>query len=256
MKNNNYRRVRVAVLPRPAGKIIFFLGLLVMLTPVLPALAAEEKPVPMVEKHIFSPDSESSAVKSLGPRSEAASKLEKELIFTGIISTPNGKWAIIRPAKQRKREDGPWRFKVGEEVNGHRIKEIGPNYVVLMKNDKPIRLALYRGGKKRPAPPPAFSPPPVTPPGSRTPAGRSGRSGRVPTGGKPAIGGKGKTITSHRPGRPPSARSTAGSRSQPTTGQKKAVPFAELFKRAQQNNKNGGTPVNPFTRMIQQQNNK
>ncbi len=246
--------------PRLRGTGMAFLVCGVVGLVFSPVPAAAGGTAPMVEKHIFSPD-ETAAVKSLGPRSEAASKLEKELVFTGVISTPGGKWAIIRPVRQKKREEGPWRFKEGDEVNGHRIKEIGPNYVILLQNDKPIRLALYQGNKKRPAPPPPEMPP-VLKPGTSAP----GRVVPVPAGGSRSPGrrktpatGTARPPGNSRPlvvGQPGTAGRTPPSRSQtprpPTRPQ--INPLLEAFKHAKPKSGSGTPPVNPFTRMLQQQN--
>ncbi len=111
---------------------------------------------PMIEKHIFSPETEipESPKKGESPKEKA---LEREISFTGVIISPQGKRAMIEE-RSRSRRRGTEKqksllYKEGDEINGMTLKEIGSNYIVLLKDGKEVRLRLYRGDKKRPAPP-------------------------------------------------------------------------------------------------------
>ncbi len=216
---------------------------------------SDEVPM-MVKRHIFSPEDEQPADKALGPRSEAASKLEKELLFTGVIHSPQGKWAIIRPKNKTKREDASWRLSEGDEIKGYHVKEIGPNYIILVSKDKPVRLDLYRGTKSRPAPPPEPSVPLTPVPvaatvnlgqqgvaKSATPGARSTTSDTR----APLIRRRGSRSTAAVPSSKENANNPATR--QPSTS------LADILKSARQNSntKTGGLPsTNPFSRIIQQ----
>jgi hypothetical protein len=235
---------------------IFLLLFLILLPSLIMAATAEEpkndETPTMVRRHIFSPEDEKPADKALGPRSEAAAKLEKELLFTGVIHSPKGKWAIIRPKNKIKREDATWRLREGDEIKGYHIEEIGSNYIILVSKDKPVRLDLYRGTKSRPAPPPNPTVSTIPTPAS---ANNSGQTGSVlNTGKQPGI--QSKTVAKQKIIRPPATIPPSANGNKPAT-KRAATSFAELLKRAQQNKQNGGTaPVNPFSQMIQQQQNQ
>ena len=215
-------------------------------------LSADDSTPAMVQKHIFSPEDEEPAGKALGPRSEAAAKLEKEVLFTGVIHSPQGKWAIIRPKNKAKREDSSWRLREGDEIKGYHIEEIGSNYIVLVKNDKPVRLGLYRGGKKRPAPP-AEPLVPLTPVPAAV-AASSGQKGTAASAQSPS-GKRTSNLSLRQRNSNPAATIPPASKGKKTTPKSGgATPFAELLKRAQQNRQNGGAvSENPFSRMIRQQ---
>ena len=112
---------------------------------------------PMIEKHIFSPqdDVQGKVTKGEPPR---AKKVEREISFTGIIISPKGKLAMIKERGAYRAREGEKNtsglYKEGDEINGMTLKEIGPNYIVLLKGDKEVRLKLYKGEKRRPLPPP------------------------------------------------------------------------------------------------------
>ena len=243
----------------PAVTWVWTALLLFLLLLSLPSsiMAAPEKEVKndetpaMVQRHLFSPEEEKPVDKAQGPRSEAATKLEKELLFTGVIHSPQGKWAIIRPRNKSKREDAPWRLSEGDEIKGYHVKEIGPNYIVLTRNDKPVRLDLYRGTKQRPAPPP--EPKGSTIPTPKKNSGGPGQTGRTVNAGIQVPGVRSKTVSKQKSIQPSVPIPQPANKGKPAT-KRAATPFAELLKRAQQNKQNGGTaPENPFSRMIRQQ---
>ncbi|RLB66698.1 MAG: hypothetical protein DRH04_09020 [Deltaproteobacteria bacterium] len=239
-----------------------FLLLFLILLPSLIMAAAVEAPKndstpAMVRRHIFSPDDEKPADKAQGPRSEAAAKLEKEILFTGVIHSPQGKWAIIRPRNKSKREDASWRLSEGDEIKGYHVKEIGPNYIILVSKDKPVRLDLYRGSKKRPAPPaePVVPLTPV-PAAAAVNQGQRGGAKSVAPGVRSVPGSGTKTNVIRRRGlRPPAAASTKNANGENSVAGQPSTSLADILKRARQNSntQTGGLPpTNPFSRIIQQ----
>jgi len=248
-----FRRVTIMSL-----LLVMFLFLLpeLSLSPIMAATveAPENDSTPaMVQRHLFSPEEEKPAENAPGPRSEAATKLEKELLFTGVIRSPRGNWAIIRPRNKRKREDAPWRLSEGDEIKGYHVKEIGPNYIVLVSKDKPVRLDLYRGTKNRPAPPPTSQISSIPTPTKVT---NKRPGGSILNTGKPTTGVRSRTVTRQNVIRPPASIPSSDKGGKPAV-KRAATPFAELLKRAQQNKQNGGTASeNPFSRMIRQRQGK
>ncbi len=240
---------------------VFFWLLVLVPSPIMaavPEAVREDAEPAMVQRHLFSPEEEKPAENALGPRSEAAAKLEKELLFTGVIHSPRGNWAIIRPRNKTKREDAPWRLSEGDEIKGYHVKEIGPNYIVLVSKDKPVRLDLYRGSKNRPAPPPPA--PPISSIPTPTKVTNKKPGGSMLNTGKPTTGVRSGTVTGQNVTRPPASIPSSDKGGNPggkPAVKRAATPFAELLKRAQQNKQNGGTaPENPFSRMIRQRQNK
>ena len=122
-------------------------------TAVALAFAGAQEP-PMVEKHIFSPDTEiaESPKKGASPK---ANKLEGKITFTGVIISPQGKRAIIKQKGEYRKEgnDRSSLYKEGDEIDGMTLKEIGGNFVVLLDEGKEVRIKLYTGDKRRPVPP-------------------------------------------------------------------------------------------------------
>lgn len=247
--------------------LLVLLGMFLFLFPQLPsslvveAVAAEapksdEVPT-MVKRHIFSPEDEEPATKALGPRSEAASKLEKELLFTGVIHSPQGKWAIIRPKNKTKREDSNWRLSEGDEIKGYHVKEIGPNYIILVSKDKPVRLDLYRGSKKRPAPPvePMVPLTPV-PAAAAVNQGRKGVTKNVMPGTRSTANtGARNHLVRRRVSRPPAAVESPNQNSKIPAAQQPNTSLVDILKRARQNSATPTgdlPPTNPFSRIIQQ----
>lgn len=124
----------------------------------LPLAARALEVPPMVEKHIFLPGPEDAAE----VKSPQAERLEGELLFTGVIITPEGKKALVQEkAKGRRGVDQPAEgglLKEGDAINGFSIAEIGPNYLLLSGEDGDLRLPLYGGEKNRPEAPPVPEP--------------------------------------------------------------------------------------------------
>jgi len=255
-----FRRVTIMSL-----LLVMFLFLLpeLSLSPIMAATveAPENDSTPaMVQRHLFSPEEEKPAENAPGPRSEAVTKLEKELLFTGVIHSPQGKWAIIRPKNKTKREDSSWRLSEGDEIKGYHVKEIGPNYIVLVSKDKPVRLDLYRGSKKRPAPP--VEPPPLlsVPGAAAVNGGPRGIAKSVAPGVRSAPGNGTKKPPIRRRGlRPPTATSTKNEDGKNSVVKQPTPSLADILKKARQNSntQTGGLPsTNPFSRIIQQRQGK
>ena len=101
---------------------------------------------PMVERHIFSPAPD---VKVLH-KSPLSMKLEKDLLFTGVILSSKGNWAIIRESEKAGDTATSGLRKEGDEIAGMVIKEISKNHLILTGQGKEVRLNLYHEGKSRP----------------------------------------------------------------------------------------------------------
>lgn len=106
----------------------------------------------MIDRHIFTPDNisnEDAVPPVVAPVSAA---LEKELSFTGVLITPEGKQAIITENTKNEPKKQKHTLKEGDQIKGMTIKEIGPNYVLLAAKESNARLNLYKGAKLRPVP--------------------------------------------------------------------------------------------------------
>ena len=113
------------------------------------ATAAHAGASARVERHIFAPEPNEKGTY----KSATALKLEKELMFTGVVQSSQGKWAIIRTRAKTRDEEPSGLRKEGDEIHGMIIKEIGSNYLILAREGKDVRLNLYYEGKSRPAMP-------------------------------------------------------------------------------------------------------
>ncbi len=109
----------------------------------LSALSASS---PMVERHLFSPEPD---VKGQY-KTPKTLELERELLFTGVIISKHGRWAMVRERGGPKNHKMSGLRKVGDEINGMVIKEIGQNFLILTGDESDVRLNLYYEGKPRP----------------------------------------------------------------------------------------------------------
>ncbi|MEA3241796.1 MAG: hypothetical protein U9P37_09545 [Pseudomonadota bacterium] len=252
---------RGAVVAKAWSGMFLLLVLLLLPSSIMAATVEEmkndETPA-MVQRHLFSPEGETPAEKAQGPRSEAATKLEKELLFTGVIHSPRGKWAIVRPRNKRKREDAPWRLSEGDEIKGYHIEEIGSNYIVLTRNDKPVRLNLYRGSKKRPAaaaePPPPLKPVPAA---AANPKQAREAKGATPGARPDANKGANAHLIRRRDSKPAAAAPSPKENAKNTATRQPSNSLADILKRARGNKQTGDLPpTNPFSRIIQQSRDK
>ena len=124
------------------GKIILLSLILYLSCP----LSAPGESSPMVERHIFSPESDGKG----SYKSPMSLKLEKDLMFTGVVISSKGKWAIIRETGKMNEEKVSGLRKEGDEIMGMVIKKIGSNFLILAGEGKEVRLNLYQEGKSRP----------------------------------------------------------------------------------------------------------
>ncbi len=217
----------------------------------LPLAARALEVPPMVEKHIFLPGPEDVAE----VKSPQAERLEGELLFTGVIITPDGKKALVQEKARGRRgmdqlaEGGL--LKEGDAIKGFSIAEIGPNYLLLSGEDGDVRLALYGGEKKRPEPPPVPEPavaeggeaveqPQVNVAGRATP-GVSGKPSGGQAQGAPAdngvavVGEKGSPEAKEGGDDPPGSAAQAGPPQREVTN-----PLLEGLRRAQQSRGQAG----------------
>ncbi len=130
---------------------------------VLGALAssADAEAVPMMDRHIFTPDITGAAAKEEMPNIPVMSNaaLEKNFSFTGVMITPKGKLAILSETGSQKDAKAKRVYKEGDQVGGMTIKEIGPNYLTMVTKDKTMRMDLYKSIKSRPEPIAVGAPP-------------------------------------------------------------------------------------------------
>jgi hypothetical protein len=227
------------------NKIAVLIGITLMLC--LPGFSLGASP--MVEHHIFAPEEQedvtAEAVKEKSPEVE---KLEREVLFTGIIIGPDGKRAMIREkAHSRGKEaEKASLLREGDEIRGMTVKEIGSNYLVLAGQGGDVRLNLFQEGKERPAPPPEpkTAETPMLPPGTTPGAQQVGASEKQPA----QAGEAAKPQASPKPGTPGQTPRTVPPAQATTPGQQGDNPFANALKRAQQQNIMEGrrNVVNPF----------
>ena len=129
----------------PIKQIFSFLIMLCIFFPLSFAGASS----PMVERHLFAPEPDTQGTY----KSPLAVRLEKELMFTGIIISPQGKWAMIREKGGKADREGSGLHKEGDEIKGLLIQQIGNNFLILAGDGKEVRLNLYHEGKSRPEKP-------------------------------------------------------------------------------------------------------
>lgn len=123
---------------------IFFLFIMNILFCPLLSMGAS---APMVERHMFSPEPDVNR----SYKSPLAMKLEKKVVFTGVIISSHGKWAMIREKGKNADAEVRGLLKEGDEIKGMVIRQIGNNFLILADEGKDVRLNLYHKGKLRPA---------------------------------------------------------------------------------------------------------
>ena len=196
---------------------------------------------PMVEKHIFT-SGKSREEAAVAPK-VISGPIEKEIVFTGVIISPKGKFIIVtendnKPKANKDHTDTKQVLKQGDQIKGMTIQEIGPNYVLLVDKDKAtVKMNLYKGAKIRPAPPalPAEAKPepktPQNPPAGTEAATAPGAQPQTPPAQKELpspFGGKDKTPQ------------------RPVAGEPGQNPFADLLNNAGSLRSPAGAPANPF----------
>jgi hypothetical protein len=207
---------------------------------------ASPAPSAMVEKEIFGSDSDSGPLGGAAKSPEAL-KLEREITFTGVIVSAEGKRAMIRETR-RGPNAGEEKsiLKEGDEIKGMTIKEIGSNYLILAGQGKEVRLHLYSEAKQRPAPPPEPKAPELpAAEGEKVPAPTTPASPGAPTHeAAPAQPGVHPTPGPAQRARRPQPRNPQKTQTQQNaqqgTNAPSSNPFAEALKRAAQG---GGQPT-------------
>jgi hypothetical protein len=198
---------------------------------------------PMIEKHIFLPEKVSEKKKV--PFDEA--KIKKDIIFTGVVISSKGKYAFI---KQRSKKDSKKIYEQGDELAGGVLSKVASNYIVLSNEGNDLKLKLYSGTKKRPAPVKVQKPPPakVVKTAKKTPAKT------VASTGKPAANNAAAAKqTSQGLFGLPAVQNQGGTAGQTATGA--TNPFKEALQKAMQN-KGSKPPSNPFAEAIKRAQNK
>lgn len=230
---------------------------------------------PMVERHVFTPGTESEkeatveTAKAVNPK-----ELQRQLVFSGVINGPKGKKALIReignkqadPAKPDAGKTEVTKnktFGIGEQIKGMTIKEIGSNYLVLAGQEGETKLNLYRGEKARPVAPVIAQETSQQPPGSPPqPPGMAAGPGQPnsPDPAHPSHGGGPAEPGVFGPGpdksATPSTPETNTPGASPATSDAPPNPFAEVLKKAAERRANradqqSGGPANPFLNMQQ-----
>jgi hypothetical protein len=209
------------------GSGFLFVCLLSLLTQSVPALG--ENAPPMVEKHIFSPET----VRKIpleDKKSPMVKKIEQQIVFTGVIISPDGRRAMMREKAVRGGGSQPELYKEGDEINGMTVKQIGSNFVILGGKGKNVKLNLYQGAKVRPAPP-------ALPEVAETPeatTGRQAESSPAVAGEKPGKKSAAQVIPPKPAGQPPRSGSIAPnpSRALRRNAPNPSNPFLEALRRA------------------------
>jgi hypothetical protein len=202
---------------------------------------------PMIEKHIFLPEKVSDKKKV--PFDEA--KIKKDIIFTGVVISSKGRYAFI---KQRSNKDSKKIYEQGEELAGGVLSEVASNYIVLSNEGNDLKLKLYSGTKKRPAPVKEKKAPPekVVQTTKKTPA-KTAANTAVNTGQSAANNAASTNQTSQGLFGLPAVQNQGGTAGQTATGA--TNPFKEALEKAMQN-KSKKPASNPFTEAIKRAQNK
>lgn len=220
--------------------VFLFIGVLTMGTQVVPVFG-EDVP-PMVEKHIFSPETVKE-VPGKDVNSPAVKQIERKIVFSGVIITPQGRRAMIEEKTGRRSKGGPELFKEGDEIDGMILREIGSNYIVVASEGKDLRLNLYQGEKNRPAPPvlPKVAEPTPVP-------AASGKSGVAAATGGTAPGkkleAKGQTPKAKKQVLRSGAK-TSNAPSVKRTVPESSNPFLQALKNAARQRRESGATTNP-----------
>jgi hypothetical protein len=116
-------------------RILMITGLVISIT----AGTIYADKVPMVERHIFLPET-TVEQKEEAPVAPAAtvSALEKEIQFTGVLVTPKGKLAIISENVKNDKTKQKRPLKEGDQIKGMTVTEIGPTYVLMATKENTV----------------------------------------------------------------------------------------------------------------------
>lgn len=209
------------------GSGFVFICLVSLLTQSVPARG--ENAPPMVEKHIFSPET-ARRIPLEDKKSPVVKQIEQQIIFTGVIISPAGRRAMMREKLVRGRKRESEFYKEGDEINGMTVKQIGSNFIILSGQGKNVKLNLYQGPKVRPAPPAM----PRVGEASKTVAGRQSESSPA---GEREKSGKRPAAQVSRPKQAGQLSSPRAIPSNPSRGLRRNAPnssnpFLEALKRA------------------------
>jgi hypothetical protein len=230
---------------------------LVLLVTLVLALPCQTLASAMVDKHIFSPEPDSAVGSQEVPR---ALELERELLFSGVIISPQGKWAMIQERQKRHDSEESLLRKEGDEINGLVIKHIGNNYLILAGKGGEVRLNLYGGNKNRPAPPSEPETAQVQTEGGKTDTPgatvrtRPDEEERGPS----RVGPDRRTTTGTTSARTRNDGVPMSEKAQPGKSAGSTNPFAEALKKAMQRaqergettNQSQPSPNNPFLELL------
>ena len=218
---------------------------------------------PMVDRHIFTPENATEHQPDAVPGPVDGSDLLKEIQFTGVMKTSKGKQAIIVESAKKDKKKKEHIVKEGDSIKGMTLKEIGPNYVLIVTKENTVKLNLYKGTKIRPIAPaePSLPEQPATPPGlsnlskpggpvagqQQMPSQATGISGGKPNKGPVANQSLPMPVTDGGTGIPGGPNGGIPGQQFPVSGNN---PFADVMKNAPEHNSPvggaGGQTVNPF----------
>ncbi|MBC8441450.1 MAG: hypothetical protein H8D87_17405 [Deltaproteobacteria bacterium] len=204
---------------------------------------------PMVEKHIFLPEKASEKKKILSD-----DKIKESISFTGVVISEKGRYALINEKVKKKGEETQKKiYEEGEEISGAIISKIEPNYIVLLNSGKEIKIKLYSGAKKRPAPPAVQAPPPVETTASTQ---ETGSQASQPAGIKTTAGQKGSD-PSQKTSPTLDQQIKQNEQAKGNVPSTASNPFAEALKKAMENKKSTSSgSSNPFLEAIKRAKNK
>jgi len=201
---------------------------------------------PMVEKHIFLPEKQSEAAVS-------SDELREKLVFSGVLISQKGRYAFIREKTRQKGPDTQRIYQEGDVISGALITSIQPNHLILVNDDGEIRLKLYAGNKKRPAPVTVQAPPDIQS-GANTDTAQAGGEDVSKSDGQ-STGGEGaashSTKSTSRTGNKSTQDQQSSKKENSATSGGKSNPFADALKKALEKNQGSSSgTANPFLEAI------
>jgi hypothetical protein len=203
---------------------------------------------PMAGKHIFTPDVISESKEEAPQVAKVINgSLEKEILFTGIIISPKGRFAILKENVTNDKTGLKHILKQGEQIKGMTIQEIGSNFVLLAGSDNTtLKMNLYKGAKARPAPVLAEVKPELPPGLNHQQAHPAAETDKTPDAQAPGEAQAAeKEIASPFGG---GGNSPKGKVPQQQDGGAQANPFADVLNKASKRNPSA-VPTNPFNHL-------
>jgi hypothetical protein len=202
----------------------------------------------MAGKHIFTPDNIGETKEEAPSAPEIISgALEKEILFTGVLISPKGKFAILKENATNDKTGQKHVLRQGDQIKGMTIQEIGSNFVLLAgKENTTVKMNLYKGAKLRPAPVPVETKP-ESAPGANVPHAPQAAPQAETT---PDAQSQGASAEEKEPQGPFGGK---GKTAQQQSGDPQANPFADVFNRAGSRRNQRGGSTNPFNNMLKNQ---